>query len=439
MAEGHIVAERRGSTIEIVLVGLNHRTASVEMRERLALRPQQARRAADELRSRGVLEETLVLSTCNRSEIYGVPPENARDSAAEIENFLAAFHKLSAAELNGCLYRRRDRDAVRHLFRVAAGLDSMLLGEAEILGQVRQAYRTALENGATGPVLNRMFQSALEVGKRVRAETRLGAHPMSVAYAGVKLAERIFGNLRGHSALILGAGAMGEQVVAHMRDRGMTRLLVANRSRERAAQLAGSTGGEPLDWEHLERALEQPNIIVSSVGGDDRVLTRLMLERAMAARSNRALFIIDLGVPRNVEAGVAELYNVYLYNIDNLAEIVEQNKKARESEVPRAEAIIAEHMGRFEAWQAGLESASVLSELRARLQRQKDAFLRERLDQLAHLSAEDRGRVVALLEEFLDRIVLQPAEQLNGSRGLRRKLQDLEALRDLFHLPGEKS
>src|SRR2546422_5523676 len=177
--------------MEIVLVGLNHRTATVEIRERVVFSPEQARRAAGELRSRGILEEILVLSTCNRSELYGVPPESASDSAAAVESFLASFHQFAPAELNGSLYRHGDRDAVRHLFRVTAGLDSMMLGEAEILGQVREAYRVALEQGATGPVLNRMFQAALEVGKRVRAETEIGTRAMSVAFAGDRKSTRL--------------------------------------------------------------------------------------------------------------------------------------------------------------------------------------------------------------------------------------------------------
>src|SRR6202166_4731868 len=217
--------------MEIVLIGLNHRTASVDLRERLAFTPEQAREAAEQLRSRGILEESLVLSTCNRSELYGVPRENAIDSAGAIELFVASFHQLSLSELDGSLYRHRDSNAVRHLFRVSAGLDSMLLGEAEILGQVRDAYKIALDHGATGPVLNRMFQGALEVGKRVRSETEIGTRPVSVAFAGVKLAERIFGSLTGHTALILGAGATGEQVVGPLRDRGIASLRVANRSR----------------------------------------------------------------------------------------------------------------------------------------------------------------------------------------------------------------
>src|SRR5579863_9236001 len=264
--------------VDIVLIGLNHRTAPVELRERVAFTQEAARIASEELRSRGVL------STCNRSELYGVPAESAlsaNDSAGAMELFLATFHKIEPEVLNGSLYRRHDREAVRHLFRVAAGLDSMMLGEAEILGQIREAYRIAVDHGGTGPVLNRMFQGALEVGKRVRAETLISARPMSVAFAGVKLAERIFGSLRSHSALILGAGATGEQVVAHLRDRGISRLGVANRSRQRANELAERFGAEVFDWDALESALIWPDLVICSVGSPEAVISRGIVERAM--------------------------------------------------------------------------------------------------------------------------------------------------------------
>src|SRR5258708_2094085 len=234
--------------MEIVLVGLNHRTASVEMREKVSFNAEQARRAADELRSRGILEETLVLSTCNRSEVYGVPPESSHECAPGLSSFLSEFHAVQPDVLRVSLYHHYDQEAVRHLFRVSAGLDSMLLGEAEILGQVREAYRFAHEHGATGPVLNRLFQGALEVGKRVRTETELGSRPMSAASAGVKLAERIFGKVSGRKAVVLGAGGMSEQVVSHLRDRGVAQLQVMNRSRDRAEELAKEVGGKVVGW-----------------------------------------------------------------------------------------------------------------------------------------------------------------------------------------------
>jgi glutamyl-tRNA reductase len=418
----------------ILLIGLSHRTAPIELRERVSFTPEEAARAGDELRMRGVLSETLVLSTCNRSELYGVPPESADVSAAAMELFLATFHQIEPATLGGILYRWRDRDAVRHLFRVAAGLDSMLLGETEILGQVREAYRIAADHGHTGPVLNRVFQNALEVGKRVRTETEIGTGPVSVAFAGVKLAERIFGSLRGHTALILGAGATGEQVAGHLRDRGIARLRVANRSPERAQELAARVGAETTPWETLDSALEWPDMIVSSVSSSEPVIARDAVERAMAARSNRSLLVIDLGVPRNVAATAGELYNVYLYGVDDLTEVVEQNKRAREAEIPRVEAIVEEQIGKFEAWQSNVEASVVLGDLRARLTQEREAFLRERLATMPHLSAEDRRQVAQMMDEMLDRVLLQPAERLKGVRDLRRKLQALEALRDLFRL-----
>ena len=420
--------------MELVLIGLNHRTATVELRERVAFSAEQARRAASELRERGILEETLVLSTCNRSELYGVPPEEAANSVADLERFLATFHQLPPHELNQNLYRHRDREVVRHLYRVAGGLDSMLLGEAEILGQVREAYRAALDCGATGPVLNRMFQGALEVGKRVRAETDIGTRPMSVAFAGVKLAERIFGSLKKHKALILGAGEVSEQVVDHLGDRGIAALRVANRTPVHAKELACRVGAEVVAWEHLDRALEWPDMIVTSVSSPEAVLTRGMLGRAMEARGNRALFVIDLGVPRNVEAGASDLYNLYLYNIDDLQDIVEQNKKARHAEVPRAEAIIEEHVEKFFIWRAGVDTNEVLKSLRERLTAEREVFLRERLAAMPHLTDAERSQMAVLLDDFLNRVLLDPAERLRGERELRRKLQNLEALRDLFRL-----
>src|SRR5260221_2332503 len=260
--------------MEIVLVGLNFRTAPVEVREKVSFSGEQAQRAADELRSRGILEETLVLSTCNRSEVYGVPPESSHECAPGLSSFLSEFHAVQPEALSGSLYHHYDREAVRHLFRVSAGLDSMLLGEAEILGQVREAYRFAHEHGATGPVLNRLFQGALEVGKRVRTETELGTRPMSVASAGGELAERIFGKLNERKALVLGAGEMSEQVLSHLRDRGIAQLQGMNRSREKAEELAKQFGGKGGGWGEWDSALQTPDVVGGSVSAEEPVLRR---------------------------------------------------------------------------------------------------------------------------------------------------------------------
>ena len=418
--------------MEIVLVGLNHRTAPIEVRERVSFTVEQARRASEELRSKGILEETLVLSTCNRSEVYGVPPEASRECAQGLSTFLSEFHSVRMDVLGNSLYHHYDREAVRHLFRVAAGLDSMMLGEAEILGQVREAYRVAHEQGATGPVLNRLFQGALEVGKRVRAETELGARPMSVASAGVKLAERIFGKLSERGALVLGAGTISEQVIAQLRDRGIARLFVMNRSRGRADGLAKHYGGEVVAWGEWEKTLPIPDVIVSSVSTEEPILNREMVEQAMEKRGNRALFLMDLGVPRNVDAGVAKLYNVYVYNLDDLTEIVEQNRQARESEIPKADSIVDEHVGKFLSWQASVELVGLVNELRTRMREERAQFIRARVESIQHLAQADRARVEKLMDEMLETLLLEPAQRLRGEKDLRRKVQNVEALRDLF-------
>jgi glutamyl-tRNA reductase len=424
--------------MEIVLVGLNHRTAPVEVRERVSFTTEQARRAAEELRARGIHEETLVLSTCNRSEVYGVPPEASHECAAGLSSFLSEFHSVRPDLLSGSLYHHYDREAVRHLFRVSAGLDSMLLGEAEILGQVREAYRFAHEHGATGPVLNRLFQGALEVGKRVRTETELGTRPMSVASAGVKLAERIFGKLNERSALVLGAGTISEQVVEQLRSRGIAHLFVMNRSRERAENLAQQFGGKIVGWGEWETALKGPDVVVASLSAEEPVLRREMLARAMAVRGNRALLLMDLGLPRNIEAAAAELYNVYVYNVDDLTDIVQQNRRARESEIPRAEAIVEEHLAKFLSWQASVELVGLVEELRSRLRSERGAFLSSRLETMNHLSAADIRRIETLMDDLLKKLLLEPAERLRGERELRRKIQNVEALRDLFLRDREK-
>jgi glutamyl-tRNA reductase len=424
--------------IKVALIGCNHLTAPVELRERIIFSTQQALQAADELRHQGILEEAVVISTCNRSELYGVPGDLAASATEAMEEYFTSFHQIPRSELHGRLYRWSGPEAVRHLYRVAAGLDSMLLGEAEILGQLRSAYNQALDHGATGPILNRMFQGALEVGKRVRSETEVGARPMSVALAGVKLAERVFGNLKGHSALILGAGAVAEQVVEHMRARGIGNLRVVNRSFDRAAELAQRVGGEAVAWDSLETELGLPDILVTSVAANGPILTRSILERALAARSGRSMFVVDLAVPRNVAEDAAGLYNLYLYNIDDLGEIVAQNKKARESEIPRVEAIISEHIDKFEAWRGALEAGSIVSDLREQFHQQREILIREQLKDMDEVSPGERDRIAHITEKLIERLLEHPEQKLKHGRGMRGRLAGLEAMRHLFGLDEEK-
>lgn len=431
--------ERAKRGMEIVLVGLNFRTAPVEVREKVSFSHEQALRASEELRSSGILEETLVLSTCNRSEVYGVNPNANRESAGALSGYLCKFHELKPDVLTPSLYHHYDHDVVRHLFRVSAGLESMLLGEAEILGQVREAYLRAHDGHVTGPVLNRLFQAALEVGKRVRAETELGTRPMGVASAGMKLAERIFGKLNERSALVLGAGTISEQVVSQLRDRNIKQLYVTNRSREKAVEFAQQYDGKVIDWGEWGTALKVTDVIVSAVGVQEPLLTKALMEKAMAARGNRALFLMDLGMPRNIAPAVGELYNTYLYTMEDLTEIVQQNRDARQSEVPKAEALVEEHVGKFISWQASVELIGVLDTLRDRMRERRAAFLKEKLNGMERYSAEDREQLERMMDELIERVLIAPAERLRAEKEFRKKIQSVEAIRELYLSDREKT
>ncbi|HEV2386352.1 MAG TPA: glutamyl-tRNA reductase [Candidatus Acidoferrales bacterium] len=422
--------------MQIVIVGLSHRTAPVELRERVAFTADTARHAASALAERCAMDEAVVLSTCNRSEVYGVRREPGPD-AASLERFFAEYHHVAPERLNGCLYFRHDVEAVRHLFRVAAGLDSLLLGETEILGQVREAYRLAADSGSTGPVLNRLFQAAIEAGKRVRAETELSARPISVAGAAVKLAEQVFGQLERHSAMIVGAGEVAQQVAAQMRHRSIRQLWIVSRQREHAEDLARRAGGETFGWEQLGGVLSRPDILVASVAAEQPVVTTAMLSAAMAEREHRSMFLLDLGVPRNIEPAAADLYNLYLYDIDHLTGIVEQNRLYRERETPRAEAIIAAQVAKFQAWSAGQGTADLVDELRGRLDARRRRLLQENQDAFAHLGPEERERIDRFTEKLLDELLREPTGRLRRAQSWRQRVQQIETLRALFGLDSE--
>lgn len=419
--------------MSVYLLGLNHRTAGVALRERLHFSPEHGLRAAETLRRDGLVEEVVVLSTCNRSEVYGVRADGSGEVETGVERHLCSFHAVEPEQLNGCLYRRRDRDAVEHLYRVAAGLDSMLLGEAEILGQVREAYLAAQRAGLTGPILNRLFQAGIEVGKRVRSETRLGAQAMSVASAAMKLAEQIFGALKDNSAVVLGSGVMGGKAAQQLRARGIGRLWVASRTAEHGRELASRVGAQWAPWEKSAELLAQVDIVVTSVGGSEWSLTRDALAAAMHARGNRRMFLIDLGVPRNIAPEAAELYNVFLYSVDDLEEIVEENRQARESEVPRAEAIVREHVEKFAAWQSGANAVVALQELRRKLRLQRENFTDARSEELARFSAEERERILRMMDDLVEELLREPSERLMKDREVRERAV---LLRDLFGLEG---
>lgn len=324
--------------MNLFVAGISYKTAPVAVRERLAVPAGRLRCCGCRLKVRGGLEEVVIVSTCNRVEIYGVTRQLAGGAEALFQELVGAD-----VDLSGFLYFKEGQEAIEHLFAVASGLDSMVIGETEITGQVKQAYQAAQEARLTGRVTNRLFQTALQAAKEIRTQTGIGRGSTSVGSVAVELAERIFDrDLSGRTVMIIGAGKMGEACVRHLAKKAAKAVLVVNRSFERAAGLAGEIGGRALPFEQLSAALQEADIVVSSTGCPHTILNRQDLAPIMSLRRNRPLFLVDIAVPRDIEADVQDLANVYLYNVDHLEAIVRENVRLRERELAQCQAIIAE-------------------------------------------------------------------------------------------------
>ncbi len=331
--------------MEIAVLGLNHRTAPVDLRERLAFHEDQIPVALRAVRRDLPVLECVILSTCNRVELYTLLPER-NGSEAKLKRFLTQFHRLEE-EVNGCFYWHLQHHCVRHLFQVAAGLDSMVVGESEILGQVREAYAKAVSAGSVGSVFHRLFQTAIQTGKEVRSRTRIGQMATSVSSVSVELARRIFQNLRAKKVLILGAGQMAEATLRCLRGRGVESIFVVNRSLENAQLLAQTIGGQAVPFSRLEEVLVQVDIVISSAAADHFLLTQDQVHQIMVVRRQRPLFFIDISVPRNLDPAMGRLENVYLYNIDDLEGIASSNLRKRLEETDACTSIIEGKMQGF--------------------------------------------------------------------------------------------
>ena len=346
----------------LLALGLNHQTAPLSLRERVAFAPERDPQALHELLAVPGVEESVLLSTCNRTELYCSVAEDALERPAA---WLARHHAVPEAELQAYLYQYRDADAVRHLFRVATGLDSMVLGEPQILGQVKTAWQVARGAGALKPALDRLFQHAFSVAKRVRTDTRIGAHPVSVAFAAVRLAQQVFTELDQATVLLVGAGDTIELAARHLRDHNARRLLVANRTLEHAQSLAARIGGYALPLAELDRHLAEADIVISATAAREPVLRRPQVEAALRARRNRPMFLLDLAVPRDIAADVAELEDVYLYTVDDLDQVIEEGRRSRREAAEQGEAIIDLQVSHFIEWWRGSLRQDALKRLRA--------------------------------------------------------------------------
>ncbi len=399
----------------ILVVGLSHHTAPVEVRERLGTNPEALPEALARLAARSELSEVMFLSTCNRVEVVALAPDHGVDAALRaVREELARQGGLrDDAELAPYLYDKRGDEAVTHVFRVAASLDSMVLGEPQILGQIKDAYDAAVAAGALKGGLGRCVSRAFTVAKRVRTETAIGAGSVSISSVAVDLARRIFGELEQHAVLLLGAGDMAE-AAARSLGKGARTLSICNRSFDRAAALARDMHASAVPWEGLEAELIQADVVVASTSSRTPVVTRAMVKRAMKARKGQTLFFIDIAVPRNVEPEVHGIDNVYVYNVDDLAHEVARGLKARHGEVEAAEKIVSEEVAEFLAWSRGLEVQPTVVAMRARARALVLAELERSLSgKLKHLEP-DRAALTQMLESAVSKLLHGPTTKLKA-------------------------
>jgi glutamyl-tRNA reductase len=397
--------------VNLLLVGISHRTAPVELRERLDFQTRGLDGALRALVDRRVTREAVIVSTCNRAEIYTACDDLAATRAA-VADFISDYHNVDRASVLPHVYDLVDLDAARHLFRVAAGLDSLVVGEPQILGQVKEAHTAAATAHTTGTVLNRLFHMSFAVGKRVRTETGLGSGAVSVSFAAVALSKKIFGDLKGRNVLVIGAGEMGKLTALHMKSQGVHRVTIVSRTMAHAARTAEAIGGaSAAPWEELDTLLGAADIVITATGAANAILTKAHLETVMRPRRSRPLFLIDIAMPRDVEPAAGEIEQVFLYNIDDLQATVRENLARRASEVTRAEAVVNEEVGKFGHWLRSRGAIPTVVALRQRFEN----IRRSELDRLtATLPPDARNRVDDITRLIVEKLLLTPTEQLKA-------------------------
>ena len=418
---------------QLFLLGINHDTAPVDLRERLNFSEGDLSETLVALSTRPGCGEAVVLSTCNRVELY-VRCDDLGEARTELTRFLSDFHGVDPAALAPHLYSLASSEAAQHLFRVAAGLDSLVIGEPQILGQVKEAYTTASENGCTGSLLNKLFHCSFAAGKRVRSETELGEGAVSISYAAVALARKIFGNLADHDVLLVGAGEMSELTAVHLKAQQVSRIVVINRTAAQAENLAKKIGGEAIPWTEMQQVLATTDVVVTATGSPAPIITSNQVEAVMRTRRNRPLFIMDIAVPRDVEASAGTIEQVFLYNIDDLQAIVSENLARRSAQITKAEVIVAEEVNGFMTWLRSRRAVPTLVALRQRFEVIRQAELKRLESKLASLAPADRARVEDVTRLIVEKLLSTPTERLKELSNAETVRMYGDALNQLFDL-----
>jgi glutamyl-tRNA reductase len=419
--------------VHLFLLGVSHRTAPIDLRERLDFSSRDVGAAVESLAARSSASESVVLSTCNRSEIYVASSDPLR-SREELVAFLGDYHQLPQDEFLPHLFAHDDDAAARHLFRVAAGLDSLVVGEPQILGQVKTAFQTASERHCTGPLLNKAFHWAFGVGKRVRSETALGKGAVSISFAAVSLARKIFGHLDGRRVLVVGAGEISALTAQHLRSHGVAEIVITSRTAAHADALATEVAGHTVPWSEMREAMARADIVVTATGSQRPIIFREDVEAVRGRRRAEPLFIIDVAVPRDVDPAVNAIEQVFLYNVDDLRGIVEENLARRGAEIGQAEAIIAEELTRFTAWQRSRRTIPTVVALRQRFDDIRRGELKRLEGRLSGLPEEARARIDEVTRLIVEKLLIEPTEQLKALPDEDTQAAYTEAVNRLFRL-----
>ncbi|MCB2228844.1 MAG: glutamyl-tRNA reductase [Desulfarculaceae bacterium] len=421
--------------MKLVLVGLSHKSAPLKVRECLAPPPEAVGGELERCAALPGVREAFLVSTCNRVEALAVMDEDA--DPGEVARWLAHGRGVAAEEIAPHLYTHQDTDAVRHLYRVASSLDSLVVGEPQILGQIKEAYRTAAMAGTSRAVLNRLLHKTFQVAKRVRSETNIGGAAVSISFAAVELAKKIFDSLEGLAVMVVGAGEMAELALEHLVGQGAGRVLVANRTLERAVELARPFGGEALELKDMPKLLGQVDIVIASTGSMLPVITLEMARSALKKRRGRPLFFIDIAVPRDVEPAVGELDGCYLYDIDDLSSVVEAGKASRAEAAGEAESIVAQEVVKFMAWLKGLEAVPTISALSAKAEGIRAAELSRTLKDLGISDPEQAAALDRLTLALVKKLIHDPimfVKHASHDKSEDTRREQLALVRRIFNI-----
>ena len=419
--------------VNLILVGVNHKTTPVEIREKLAFTKGKIEESVDLLSNFPDIIEHTILSTCNRVEIYA--RANYQNSAIQsIKQFICDFHGLSAVQLEEHFYCYSNEAAIEHLFRVSSSLDSMILGEAQILGQVKDAYSLAKDLRSTGLVLNQLFEKAFSIAKKVREETGIAERSVSISSAAVELAQKIFDDLENHTVMLVGTGEMAELAAKHLISYGVKTVYVTSRTYERAANLARTLNGSALDFEAFKSELYRADIVITSTSASSFIITKDMVAKAIHERKNKPIFFIDIAVPRDIEPDVNDLENVYLYDIDDLHVVVSANMKEREKESENAMHLISQEVNKFNNWLGTLDAVPTIVEIRKRVENIGNQEMERTLKKIPHLSEEDKKIICQMKNSMINKILHKPTIKLKQKTQSEDGHVYLKAIRHLFHL-----